>query len=248
LWRPRGHGRRRWRWCHVGPDRSTLRWLRKEELGGREHECRSQEGNRHDRHDECPGRAHGAPKDLDAEIRQPGPVLVAPAAIGEGGEDDPFVKVWRRRRLRQSREQAHQPRDAPELCRAGGALPKVAGEETTASLRELVQLIRVDERPRADAVQRLVDVGAVHTLHMTGASEKVASGDAPRQQKLNRGRAAPEPRRPDPRIPRPATLPRADHRTWGTGRRCPAIRSPCRSRVGVRVARGADAFPAAGCS
>ncbi len=137
------------------------------ELRDGEHEGPAQQRDGHDRDDQGAGGPHRPADDLRAQIRQPGAVLVAPAAILEGGDQDPFVQIGHRARGAQRPQESEDPRAPADLSRAGRAALDVRRQPRGVGRFELVEQERVDQVAGTRAVQGLVAERVRHTPYMT---------------------------------------------------------------------------------
>jgi hypothetical protein len=102
-------------------------------------------------------------------------MLVAPTAIGQGGEDDPLVEVRRRDWRGQGPEQRDEPGRSAELRRARGADAEVAAQDMAGAGGQFVEEEGIDQAARGRTVKRLTRIDWLHTLLMTRPLRKVAA-------------------------------------------------------------------------
>ncbi len=89
--RNRNGRRRHWRKRITGNERRKLQ----DDLGRGEDEGATEQGDRQDRDDQGPGRAHGAANDLRPKVREPRALRASAGPLVEGGHEDALIEVRR---------------------------------------------------------------------------------------------------------------------------------------------------------
>ena len=100
---------------------------------------------------------------------------MAPSAVFECRDEDPFVQVRHGARCAQCPEQAEDPGAAADLGGAGRAALDVGGQPRGVARLQLVEQERVDQVAGARTVQGMVAERVRHILYMTRGCEKVAA-------------------------------------------------------------------------
>ncbi len=157
-WRGLDHAKRRRRLCRGRSDRGDGgRWSRcrmalqhllgdaGEEVRGSEHERGTQEGHRGDGRGQGARGAEGTADDLDAQLGQPGAVLVAAQAVRDRGRQLALLEARRRLDRGQGGQEFGQSRDAAQARGAGGAGADMLGERRGVRGREALGHERVDQ-------------------------------------------------------------------------------------------------------
>jgi hypothetical protein len=116
------------------------------ETGGREHECTAKQRDREDGDEERSGGPSGTPEDEARQVRPPGTLVMPPATILEGSEDDPLIQVRRWFGCGESGEEADQPRRVAQLSCAPHARPQMLGEAMVFVVRQFTEQVCVDQR------------------------------------------------------------------------------------------------------
>lgn len=165
------YGRRRhWRKRITGNEW----WKLQDDLRRGEDERSAEQGNRQDRDDQRPGRAHRAANHLRAQVRQPRALRAPAGPLVEGGHQDALIEVRRGMRHVQRAEEAQDAGAAADLDGAGGTPLDVERQARGVGRVQLIEQERVDQRSGARAIEGVADLWVRHTTYMTSTRQKVA--------------------------------------------------------------------------